>query len=335
MVSEFGSQHPTQEGAVAIAPWRKQAAADGEIEAMEPVLDGLPAALVKPEGGADAKVTAARDSIASLDSATLQINADSRTNSGAADSPRGATSDGDENDSSPADSAQTGDSAGTAGAARAAIVAGKKPRVAALASAKGKDRSGSAKRDGAANGKPTAAASSAAGGRGLLSSLMCCAGGGGAGRGAVRDDSPDRAAERIRASTAPEEQRKRAAAAAKAALPAGRANGLQNGHSTAGGDSSSQRRQKDPDRGSPTRGELVKAGSSQGQPRRDRSKGRAGAAAAGAESGKADGSRTSRSRGDAAVVEISGSRVPDVVVDRQTRTSNRCADAADDACDVF
>ena len=316
-------------------PWHKPAA-DGEISAMEPLTAGLaapPPVVVKPDtdadAGARAKVTAVRDSTASLDSATLlQINADSRTNSGTADSLRN-TSDADEDQSSPADSAETGTSAGTAAAARATT--GAETRAPA---AKGKERGVKGKPDGvAADGKPAAAASSgSAGSGGLLSSLLCCAGGGAAGTGA-RDDSPDRAAERIRASTAPEEQRRRAAAAARAALLAGRTNVLQNGHTVAGASKvtgSTQRRQKEPDRGSPTRGEDAKAGTSHGD-RRGRSRGRAAilaeATAAGAKAnGKSAAAKAPRSRGDpasAAVVDVPGSRVPDVVVDRQTRTSNR------------
>ena len=153
-------------------------------------------------------------------------------------------------------------------------------------------------------------------------------------RRSKRSDSPDKAAERIRASTKPEEQKRRAAAAAKAALPAGRPNGAtSNGHHSANGSGatdsgSQQRRQREHDLGSqqqPPRGgddPSTRDGSTGGQQRagrgRSRSKGEADAVP------HSGNPQPARSRGDAAaVVSSPGSRVPDVVVDRPQRPADR------------
>ena len=159
-------------------PWAK-AAAGGTPQAVEPLTVGIsvPAQLVKPDGDPDAAARAkptARDSSGSLDSATLQINADSRTGSGAADSPRG---DSDAEGSSPTDSAQTGASASTGTAATAR--AGEAGAKAGTARVVAKNKAETKPDDGSPGRAKPAAASGAGGGGGLLSLLLCCAGGGG------------------------------------------------------------------------------------------------------------------------------------------------------------
>jgi len=169
--------------------WTKPAAG-GATQAIEPLTLSVsvptPLQLVKPDGEIDAAAQAkptARDSSGSLDSAMLQINADSRTGSGAADSPRRDSDAGDEEeDSSPTESAQTGTSAsvGTAATARAGE-AGPKPSTAAQVAGKQKP-SAETKADSSSGCAKPATASGGGGGGGLLSSLLCCAGGGASSR---------------------------------------------------------------------------------------------------------------------------------------------------------
>ena len=157
-----------------------------------------------------------------------------------------------------------------------------------------------------------------------------------------RSDSPDKAAERIRASTKPEEQKRRAAAAARAALPAGRPNGTAitadghnhaaaNGNGAADGVGPQRSRQRDGDRGSSQQqtrgaGDDARDGSTGGQ--KAGSRGRNRSKAEPLEAAVRSGKQPARSRGEAsaaAVVTAPGSRVPDVVVDRPQRAADRCA----------